>query len=220
MPRSFLSRAARARVLAERRPEAREALLFYADVANFQSGVDPRAPLTSLAGLVELVEARGPEPLRVAARGLDEEGCRRTLEDRSSPRSFFARVLFQAAADPPRGAHPHGCPRCMHPPQAACLRPQGDGTALALVCSLCFHEWPSSRDRCSECGANVSLHEASELPGIRVRICESCRRYLHVIRLDVDPEALPEVDEMSAISLDVWARGRGYEKIVPNLVGI
>jgi FdhE protein len=53
-----------------------------------------------------------------------------------------------------------------------------------------------------------------------VRTCESCRRYLHLVRLDVEPEAIPEVDEMAALSLDVWARERGYEKIFPNLVGI
>ena len=220
MLRSFLSRAARARVLAERRPEAREALRFYVEIAAFQHEVDPGAPLASLSPLVALVFALGPDPLRAAAREIDEERCRRALEDTASPRSFFARVLFQAASDPPRGRDPRGCPRCGHPPQAGCLRPQGDGAALTLVCSLCFHEWPASRDRCSGCGGEVAFHEASELPQLRVRTCESCRRYLHLVRLDVEPEAIPEVDEIEALSLDVWARERGYEKIFPNLVGI
>jgi len=220
MPSLFLSRAARARVLAERRPEAREALLFYAGIATFQNEVDPKAPLSLLSRLVRIVDTGGPEPLREAARDLDEESCRRALEDAASPRSFFARVLFQAASEPPRGTDPRGCPRCGHPPQAGCLRRQGDGTALTLVCSLCFHEWPASRDRCSGCGGEVAFHEASELPQLRVRTCESCRRYLHLVRLDVEPEAIPEVDEMAALSLDVWARERGYEKIFPNLVGI
>jgi FdhE protein len=66
----------------------------------------------------------------------------------------------------------------------------------------------------------VALHEASELPQLRVRTCESCRRYIHIVRLDVEPGAIPEVDEIAALSLDVWARERGYEKIFPNLVGI
>jgi FdhE protein len=220
MPGSFPSRASRARVLAERRPEAREALSFYAEVAAFQHEADPRAPLASLPRLVTLVAARGPDPLRAAARTIDEESCLRALEDTASPLSFFARVLFQTASEPPRGPDPRGCPRCGHSPQAGCLRPQGDGTALSLVCSLCFHEWPTTRDRCSGCGGEVSFHEASELPQIRVRACESCRRYLHVVRLDVEPEAIPEVDEMAALSLDLWAREQGYEKIFPNLVGI
>jgi FdhE protein len=53
-----------------------------------------------------------------------------------------------------------------------------------------------------------------------MRSCESCRRYLHVVRVDADPEAIPEVDEMAALSLDVWARDQGFEKIFPNLAGI
>jgi FdhE protein len=218
MARSFLSRAARARVLANERVEAREVLLFYAELATLQNDVDPKSPLASLSRLVRLVEARGPGPLKEAARDLDEELCRKALEDAASPRSFFARALFQAAAEPPRGER--DCPRCGHLPQAGCLRPQGDGTALSLVCSLCFHEWPASRDRCSGCGAAVAFYEASEIRHLRVRTCESCGRYIHVVRLDVEPEAIPEVDEMAALSLDVWARERGYWKVFPNLMGI
>ncbi len=218
MTRSFLSRASRARVLAPRHPEAREALLFYAEIAVFQNGIDPSAPLSSLSDLTTLVVARGPEPLRAAAAGIDRERCAAALEERASPESFFARVLFQAAEDPPRG--PRGCPRCSHAPQAGCLRARGDGTELSLVCSLCFHHWPATRDRCSECGGEVAFHEAPELPQIRMRTCESCRLYLHVVRIDVDPESIPEVDELAALSLDVWAKERGYEKIFPNLAGI
>jgi formate dehydrogenase maturation protein FdhE len=220
MRRDFLSRSLRARVLAERRPEAREALLFYAEIAAFQHEVDPEAPLVSLSKLAALVGTLGPDPLRAAAREMDEESCRRALGDAGSERSFFARVLFQAASRPPRGSDPRGCPHCGHPPQVGCLRPQGDGTALTLVCSLCFREWPASRDGCSGCGGAVALHEAAELAQLRVRTCDGCRRYLHIVRVDVEPEAIPEVDEIAALSLDVWARDRGYVKIFPNLVGI
>jgi formate dehydrogenase maturation protein FdhE len=218
MPRSFLSRASRARVLAARHAEAREALLFYAEIALFQNQVNPREPLSSLSALASLVIARGTEPLRAAARGIDEKRCAAALEERASLESFFARVLFQAAAEHPRG--PGGCPLCAHAPQAGCLRTQGDGTEFSLVCSLCFHEWAAARDRCSECAGEVVFHEAAELPQVRMRTCEKCRRYLHVIRLDADPQAIPDVDEMAALSLDVWARERGYEKIFPNLAGI
>src|SRR3990172_5264016 len=119
MLRSFLSRAARARVLAARRPEPPAAPPLS----------PPTAPPASLSPLMALVFALGPAPLRAAAREIDEERCRRALEDTASPRSFFARVLFQAASDPPRGRDPRGCPRCGHPPQAGCLRPPGDGAA-------------------------------------------------------------------------------------------
>jgi formate dehydrogenase maturation protein FdhE len=218
MPRGFLSRASRARVLAARHAEARQALLFYAEVAAFQRGVNPREPLSSLPELTTLVIARGPEPLRAAARVITAERCAAALEEPSSLESFFARVLFQASSDPPRGNG--ACLRCGHAPQAAALRVRGDGTELSFVCSLCFHEWPAARDRCSECGGEVVFHETTELPQIRMRACEKCRRYLHVVRLDADPDAIPEVDEMAALSLDVWGRGQGFEKIYPNLAGI
>ena len=220
MPRSFTSRASRARVLAERHPEAGEALRFYAEIADFQQGIDPEAPLASLPGLRSLVASLGPDRLRTVARTIDEESCGRALEDTLSPASFFARVLIQAARERPRGRDPRGCPRCGHSPQAACLRPRGDGTELFLVCSLCFEEWASSRDRCSGCDGAVELHQAAELPRIRVRTCGSCRLYLHIVRTDVEPQAIPEVDEMAALALDVWARERGYRKIFPSLLGI
>jgi FdhE protein len=216
----FLESAARARVLSERHAEAREALLFYSEVAAFQDQIDPAQPLASLPDLVVLTERSAPGPLRWAAREIDEESCPRFLEEASSPRSFFARVLYQAAREPPKGTDEKGCPRCAHPPQAGCLRQRGDGTALLLCCSLCFHEWPASRDRCSRCGGTLQFHESAALPQIRVSACESCRRYLHVIRIDRDPEAIPMVDEIASLALDVWARGEGYEKIFPNLVGI
>jgi FdhE protein len=53
-----------------------------------------------------------------------------------------------------------------------------------------------------------------------VSVCEACRSYLHVVRVDRDPQAIPLVDEMAALALDVWARGEGYQKIFPNLAGI
>lgn len=66
-------------------------------------------------------------------------------------------------------------------------------------------------------GARPPDQGGSPLSG---RTCESCRRYLHLVRLDLEPEAIPEVDEIEALSLDVWARERGYKKMFPNLVGI
>jgi FdhE protein len=56
-------------------------------------------------------------------------------------------------------------------------------------------------------------------PHIRIQACESCRRYLLNIDLAADPGAVPEVDELAALPLDLYARERGYSKIIPNLMG-
>lgn len=58
------------------------------------------------------------------------------------------------------------------------------------------------------------------MPQIEVRACEDCRRYVNLVRLDVEPLAIPDVDEMAALALDVKARALGFEKLLPNLVGI
>ncbi len=50
--------------------------------------------------------------------------------------------------------------------------------------------------------------------------CEACKVYLHVVDLGKDPAAIPDVDELAVLPLDVWARERGYRKVQTNLVGI
>jgi len=56
-------------------------------------------------------------------------------------------------------------------------------------------------------------------PHIRIEACVSCRRYLLSIDLAADPTAVPVVDELAALPLDLYARERGFTKIIPNLMG-
>jgi FdhE protein len=56
-------------------------------------------------------------------------------------------------------------------------------------------------------------------PHIRIEACDTCRRYLLNIDLAADPAAVPVVDELAALPLDLYARERGYSKIIPNLMG-
>jgi FdhE protein len=54
---------------------------------------------------------------------------------------------------------------------------------------------------------------------IRIEACDTCRRYLLSIDLAADPAAVPIVDELAALPLDLYARERGLSKITPNLMG-
>jgi FdhE protein len=54
---------------------------------------------------------------------------------------------------------------------------------------------------------------------VRIEACDSCRRYLLSIDLAADPAAIPEVDEVAALPLDLYARERGFSKIIPNVMG-
>jgi FdhE protein len=56
-------------------------------------------------------------------------------------------------------------------------------------------------------------------PHMRIDACTTCSRYLLSIDLGRDPRAVPIVDELAAIPLDLYAVERGFTKVVPNLMG-
>jgi len=56
-------------------------------------------------------------------------------------------------------------------------------------------------------------------PHVRIEACDTCRRYLLSIDLASDPTAVAVVDELAALPLDLYARERGFSKIIPNLMG-
>ncbi|TMF42725.1 MAG: formate dehydrogenase accessory protein FdhE [Chloroflexi bacterium] len=67
-------------------------------------------------------------------------------------------------------------------------------------------------------GSNGSTPKAI-FPHVRIEACETCRRYLLNVDLATDPAAVPVVDELDALPLDLYARERGFTKITPNLMG-
>lgn len=212
-------------MLADRYPESAEALTFYGAVASYQKHAGPEE-------LLKLVATKGPELLRAVATELDASACLeaeqayRVGEDRDSPRSFFGRVLLQVNTAPVaelEGDFQRDCPRCGHQPQVGCLVAEGDGTALILSCSICFGEWRHSRERCPSCregGSTLVHYHAPEIDHLEVLACDACRTYLNVVRLTSEPDAIPDVDELTALPLDVWAAENGYRKLVRNLAGI
>jgi hypothetical protein len=208
---------ARAAQLAERFPEAREALDFYGAIVDFRG--DWRQ-------LRDLVAAKAPALLRDAAARISEdeviEGIDRYRcgDDRESPASFFARIMLRS--NPPRVAsvHSNRCPECGEPPQCGCLRPEGHGTAFALVCSLCATEWSFPRAQCPACGESALFYASEQTDHVQTQVCEQCCSYFHVIHLGKDPDAVPLVDEVAALAMDVWALEQGLKKIHPNLLGV
>ena len=68
-------------------------------------------------------------------------------------------------------------------------------------------------------GADRAPDRRAVFPHIRIEACESCRQYLLNVDLLADPLAVPIVDEVAALPLDLYARDRGFTKIIPNLMG-
>ena len=132
-------------------------------------------------------------------------------------------AVFRPAADD-LFAIDNRCPHCGHPPQVGVLRPEADGSALTLVCSLCLSEWSFPRSQCAACGERdekqFAYYSPEQMAHLQTQVCDTCRRYLHHVDLAKELQAVPDVDEIAALPLDVWALERGYQKLHPNLVGI
>jgi len=229
-------RARRARFLADGFASAREILTFYAGLAEWQGSVASQlssfsrvAPI--IPSLLEYVIRSAPAPLAQAARNFDLAESDRLLRDYWDARSshtmmdFFSRAALQPyAAGLPEGLD---CPWCAGPPQAGSLRPQGDGLAFELTCPLCMRRRPFPRTRCPGCNSSSESREsaianftAGEFPHIRLLACEDCKGYLLIVDLARDIAAIPEVDELAALPLDLWAVENGYHKLQPNLAGV
>jgi hypothetical protein len=143
------------------------------------------------------------------------------------------------AGDPsPRGDR--RCPRCGGPPQLSFRSDTGDQLASGhrkLQCARCAESWNFSSSTCAYCGEttggkrtvysehrdgpNIGRRDAGDatFPHLRIEACTSCRRYLIDVDLGRDPRAVPEVDELAALPLDLYAAEQGLTKITPNVMG-
>jgi FdhE protein len=126
-----------------------------------------------------------------------------------------------------KGGGARHCPRCGGQPQLGFFALSGEALVTGprhLVCSRCAAEWVFPRMVCAGCGEETTARlpvysEAEQLPHLRIDSCETCRRYLVVVDLRRDAAAVPAVDELAALPLDLYAKERGLGKVVPNLMG-
>ncbi len=188
-------------------------------------------------GVLDVTHSTGPERLRSQLRDrVDVEHPRRMVEqwiageeqpmvDRYLARASLPQVSFFAQA------------------------PEDLASGLRyLLCARCGASWSYARMTCAGCGEDSSgkLQVFSELgttsgergsvvrglpagtpsapqptvfPHMRIEACESCRRYTLNVDLASDPHAVPVVDELAALPLDLYARERGFSKITTNLMG-
>lgn len=137
------------------------------------------------------------------------------------PFAEFLAVLVQPAK--PEGA-PLTCPICGSNPIVGVLRPEGEGGKKSLVCMLCAHEWGFRRIYCPACSEErepqMGFYAAPEIPHVRVDVCDSCHTYLKTVDLTKNGLAVPAIDELAAIPLDLWAREHGYDKLQTNMLGM
>ncbi len=98
--------------------------------------------------------------------------------------------------------------------------------AASASCSarLCFTEWEFRRLLCPSCGEEdkekLPVYTAAEMPARPRRSLRYLPRLLKAIDLTKNGLAVPEVDELAAVVLDLWAAEHGYTKLQPNLFGM
>jgi FdhE protein len=246
---AFERRAARAEALAGAAESAHEVLSFAAGLLRAQGraavaleAMHRRRPLTGrLAEDAPRVVEAGAELLRFAAgSGLPGLAAASQLEDADlvaywagDADDYLARALLRPYLELLRGLgvapqgrpRPAGCPFCGGAPWVAARRPaaDGEGAARFLVCALCGTEWPIPRVRCPACSESdperLPCFSSESQGAARVEACESCRRYVKSIDAGAEASAVPEVDDLCSLALDLWAREQGYARLEPGLAG-
>jgi hypothetical protein len=152
-------------------------------------------------------------------------------------------VAATACADDPGARGGRRCPRCGGTPQVSVRALAEDrlvSGARQLVCARCAHAWSYSASACPSCGENAGAkhtvyaeHREGPVvghddetgadpplfPHIRIDACATCHQYLLDVDLSRDAKAVPEVDELAALPLALYAADQGLSKITPNLMG-
>jgi FdhE protein len=202
--------------------------------------------LPRFGAFLSLIEDIAPPPLAQTARELRERGSGSWQEvlqqywESSSSGSeqmqpgevLIARLFLQPyaeyLADHSEWTLPHGtpsvCPLCGGKPVVGVLRPEGDGAKRFLTCFLCAMEWEFRRIVCPACGEEdvhkLAVYTAKEFAHVRVEACDTCHSYIKSVDLTKDGHAVPVVDELATIPLNLWATEHGYHKLQSNLLGI
>lgn len=192
--------------------------------------------------LFSFAESDGPPELAEEARTRqadDPETARSRLllywsGERETAGDYLSRALLRPYVETlshlrvvPGRLHREGhCPFCGGRPIVSFRRgdPESHGAARWLVCGLCGTEWPFVRVRCPSCQEQdpdkLPSFQSETLRWARLEACESCRRYVKSIDLTLDMRPIPEVDDLAALAMDLWAMERGFERVDPGWAGI
>ena len=247
MKNAYDRRIARAQELAVQFPPSSNVLDFYRRIALLQKSIfeglaaradtDVRTVLRHLPALTDLVDTHGPARLTDHANAdlggrivAFWDGGAKTAGIESE-RLFFARALLQPYAEwlatrgnPQQQTQEAACPFCGGRPVAGVLRGEGDGAKRSLICSLCATEWQYRRIVCPNCGEQnkdqLPVYTAAGIDYVRVEACEVCKTYIKSVDLTKNGHAVPTVDELATVALNIWADEHGYLKLETNLLGM
>jgi FdhE protein len=249
-PSPWPARRRRAEELRERHPFAAEVLALYLALLDVQEpayeAALAHAPEPSRLPRFLARELLPPVVAATVSAGLEDvvsrwlQGREQPEVDRYLARAASAPVLEALEGDALSAACARGrrsdrdeswtarCPHCGGPPQVSFLPVSGESLVSAprrLICARCAGSWIHTRMICPGCGeatgSRLPLYSDRErFPHLRIEGCVTCHRYLVAVDARHDAAAVPEVDELVALPLDLYAKERGLRKVTPNLMGI
>ena len=89
---------------------------------------------------------------------------------------------------------------------------------------MCFAEWDYLRIQCPACKENrfdaLPVYSSNVPENARIDACDTCRTYIKTIDMTRDGLAVPVVDDLATLPLDLWARERGYQRLYPNVLRV
>ena len=186
------------------------------------SGEDEGRTETMRAALDAWTEAKD------SRTGADDSGGNADQADDFYARAFLEPVITliaRADSNQPTDWTHSFCFECGAPPQVAVLRDLPDAVgSRSLTCSMCSTEWRFRRLTCPHCGeteaGKLPVHTAESIAHVRVDACTTCSRYIKTVDLRKNGTAVPLVDELAAVELDIWAREQGLTKLQTNVLGL
>jgi FdhE protein len=157
----------------------------------------------------------------------------RSASSETTPEALLARLFLQPYAEHLAEHTKEGfakkaasalCPFCSRKPAVGVLRPEGDGAKRSLICSMCATEWSFGRILCPACGEEnvekLAIYTADQFGHVRVEACDTCGCYIKTVDLTKNGRAVPIVDELATIPLNLWAQEHRYVKLQANMLGI
>jgi formate dehydrogenase maturation protein FdhE len=205
------------------------------DLAGFAGALEP---------IVRYAGAHGPPGLRADVDAYRAQGLARVIDwwrtSRAGRTDYLSRALLRPYAEtlattgvavapiaaPAAAALAACCPCCGGPAWIGWRRAGAGDEAAArfLGCGACGREHALPRIACAACGETapdkLAVFQAERHPAVRIEVCDTCQRYLKSIDLTVDGLAIPEIDDLCSLSMDLWATDHGYERIEPSLAGV
>lgn len=117
------------------------------------------------------------------------------------------------------------CPVCGFKPSLSYIADTEDVEGgRFLVCPLCDSSWLYNRAMCVNCGNveddSIDYYYDQSSRAMQLQVCKKCRHYIKLVDLRIDGLAVPKVDDVATLTLDLWAKEQGFKRFEKNLFGL